>query len=125
MPTRRVDFGLVSCYDLTEGLDGLEIADLVTGDLYGVRLDGDVARIACPDATEEVVPVASVERFFVARPETDQCDAAEPEVSCAQDSDCAEFGDDSVCCDIGTRVECLPALACCCLLSIRHSSALL
>lgn len=101
----------VSCYQAVETVEGgYSFTNLRTEEAFAVTFEGDQAMIACPDTSTEVVPRADLERWLLAAPQGDTCQAAPREDACQANPDCND--PQLVCCDFGDRNVCVTAEDC-------------
>jgi hypothetical protein len=94
------------CYQaLAEG-DGYAISSLLGEDAWGLRFEGDIARITCPDDSVDLVDSALVRAALPVRPARNQCQPAPRNDECLAQGDCGG-APGVVCCDTGLENACL------------------
>ncbi len=88
---------------------GFEVEDLLTGERYGLAIQGDVVRITCPDDSVADVLSAFPLAYIPSRPDANLCEDFNREDRCQVNSDC---GNGFVCCDLGDQNFCTTRESC-------------
>jgi hypothetical protein len=97
-----------ACFNAIERVGGgFTITDTVTREVFQVAVAGQVATITCPNNTTQQVPAGALRDYLPVAPAAQSCSPPQGVVDdCTQDSQCAQFGPQFVCCDTGLGRRC-------------------